>query len=323
VLATLLGVAGWCNGSRIAIIRGMIQCELCKREFCAITNTHLRSVHKITLGDYSARYGNSGTGFLVNAVHLPRDDNRYIKWRKSLARRDNLGWSKGLTKHTSSSVAKISQTFKRRKIDNFAVWRLEAKRKGILPRSYPPLEKDGDMAFLIGLVLGDGNIYKFQRTESLRVTLGTDKPSLWRYAMRIVEKVFNKEPSVRKVRGSNCVTVTLYQNKISERLGILPGSRAKRKIRIPEWILANRKYVVRYLRGLSDADGSLCVHYPTGTYKLLFSNRNDSMIHNVLRLMKFLGFHPHVSSNKVQISRRKEVYEAVKMLRFRKYRISS
>jgi len=255
----------------------------------------------------------------MNVVNLPKDDIRYIKWRKSLIGRKNLGWSRGQTKYTNSSVAKIAETFKRRKIDNFAVWRLNARKLGIIPQGYPSLKRDGDLAFLIGLVLGDGNIHKFERTEGLRIALGSDKPDLWKYAAKVVTKVFDKRPSVRKVRNSNCMTITLYQNKISERLDIPSGSRARRKIQVPKWILAKREYVVRYLRGLYEAEGSFCVHKPTGTYKLLFSNKNDSMINNVWRLVKFLGFHPHISSNKVQISKRKEVYEAVSMLGFRKY----
>lgn len=301
----------------------MTQCKLCKGEFSVITNTHLKTAHQITLKNYTSRFGNSGTGFLVNVINLPRDDRRYIKWRKSLFGRENLNWSRGLTKHTNHSVAKISRTFKRKKIDNFARWRSAAREKGIIPKSYPPLKKNSNLAFLIGLTLGDGNVHRFRRTESIRITLGTDKPTLWKYAAIIVGKVFKKKPTVRKVGSSNCVTITLYQNLISERLDIPPGNRAKLYVVVPKWILAKKEYVVRYLRGLYEAEGSFCVHRPTGTYKFLFCNKNNSMIHNVWKLMTSLGFHPHISSHKVQISRKSEVYEAMKVLGLRKYQTSS
>ncbi len=42
--------------------------------------------------------------------------------------------------------------------------------------SYPPFEKNYDLAVLTGLTLGDGNIHQFPRTQKLTLTFGLDKP---------------------------------------------------------------------------------------------------------------------------------------------------
>ncbi|HEY4496002.1 MAG TPA: LAGLIDADG family homing endonuclease [Candidatus Paceibacterota bacterium] len=296
----------------------MIKCQLCGKEFLVITNTHLRAVHKTTIADYSVHFGSKGTGFTVNVMSLSKNDSRYVNWVESLAKRENLGWSKGYTKESHSSIAKISNTFKHRKIDNFAKWRIWARKNNIIANPLS-LNRDGDLAFLIGLVLGDGNIYRFKRTECLRITLGTDKPNLWKYAVAVVEEAFGKRPTVVKVKNSKCMIITLYQKMIGERLGVPIGNRGKRSISVPRWILSKRIFMLRYLRGLYEAEGSFCVHKPTSTYKFLFSNKNKSLLRIVFRFMKSLGFHPHVSSYKVQISRKKEVYSAIKLLQFRQY----
>jgi len=99
-------------------------------------------------------------------IFLPKDDPRYIKWKKSLKKRPSP-WNKGFTKETHPSVAKISRTFKIKKIDNFARWRREMINRGLIKTNYPPLQRSGDLAELIGVILGDGYIGKFSRTEVL------------------------------------------------------------------------------------------------------------------------------------------------------------
>lgn len=293
--------------------------KLCGMSFKVITNTHLRSTHNWTIKQYKKKYGNRGVAFAKFVFELPHDNPKYITWRKKLLKRPPP-WSKGFTKETHKSVAKISNTFKKRKINNFALWREKALKNGIIVQP-KPFTKDENLAFLIGLILGDGNIHRFKRTEGVRITLGTDKPSLWKYTAVIVEKVFDKKPYIKKVKDSNCMTITIYQKDISKRLGIPVGARKEKTISVPLWILNNKKYMVRYLRGLYEAEGSHCIHLPTSTYKLFFSNRNQSLINIVYRLLRILDFHPHKSPKNfsVQLSKKEEVFKAIELLNFRKY----
>ena len=228
-------------------------------------------------------------------------------------------WNKGLTKETHPSVLQISQTMRKRKLDNFKKWRDEMKRLGKIRSSYPELEKDGDLAELIGVVLGDGHIEKFPRTECLTISANAHNAGFIKRYADLVEKIFEKNPYVKKVKSVNCTKIRIYQKEISSRLAIPSGDRGKCKMRTPGWIWKNTKYLIRYLRGLYEAEGSFCVHKPTSTYKFLFSNRNESLLANVFKGMRKLGFHPHVSSHQVQISRKVEAYASKKLLEFRSY----
>src|SRR3989344_3770294 len=92
-------------------------------------------------------------------------------------------WNKGLTKDTNLSVRKISETMRRKKIDNFCVWREKMKALGRIKSVYPPLEKNGNLAELIGVVLGDGHICVYPRTEELRLISNSNNPDfIKRYA---------------------------------------------------------------------------------------------------------------------------------------------
>ena len=136
----------------------------------------------------------------------------------------------------------------------------------------------------------------------------------------LLEKLFKKRPHIApSQKGTNCTRVRIYQKNISKRLDIPAGARKNQNIKIPQWILKNKRYLKRYLRGLYEAEGSFCVHKPTYTYKFMFSNRNQSLLRNVYCALKILGFHPHKSKYIIQISRKGEVYKAKNLLKFRQY----
>jgi DNA-binding transcriptional regulator WhiA len=229
------------------------------------------------------------------------------------------GWGKGFTKETHPSIRKISETMKRRKIDNFAKWRLAAKAQGLIKSEYRPLERNGDLAELIGAILGDGHIACFPRTERLMIFSNSNNPGFIRRYARLVEGIFGKKPYVSKVTYSNCTRISIYEKTISRRLGVPTGARKYARIRVPRWILANKQYVVRYLRGLYEAEGSASVHLPTSTYKLSFANTNQSLLKIVSRLMRQLGFFVSMDAVRVQVSRKEHVERAIQLLEFRKY----
>lgn len=296
----------------------MVKCKLCNSYFQIITNTHLNSVHKSNLRDYTKKFGPKNCGFLSPNL-LPKNDLRYKKWRESLKRRPPP-WCKGFTKEMHPSIAKMVETFKRKKIDNFAKWREIQIKKGFIKINHPPLRKSEYLAELIGVVLGDGHIGKFPRTESLTISSNSNNRGFIERYSKLVAKLFNKQPHISKVaKFKNCTRIRIYQKNISKRLGIPVGKRSNIKIEIPNWILKEKIFLIRCLRGLYEAEGSFCIHKPTYTYKFLFSNRNKSLLDSVYQALKILGFHPHRSPDKIQISKRKEVYKIKNLLQFREY----
>jgi len=258
--------------------------------------------------------------FPIIASLLPKDDPRYKKWLMSLKRRPPP-WNKGKTKDTDYRVKKISVTFRRKEIDNFAVWRENARKQGLIPSSYQEFSKDVNLAFIIGLILGDGNLYKFPRTECLRIVLGTDKPLLLEYAQDIMHKVFSKEPRIRKRKNSECADIVIYQQHLGERLGIPIGARGKLPIKLPKWVWRNKEFLIGCLKGLFEAEGSFSIHLATYTYNLSFSNRNTSLLDEVEKALYLLGFHPERRYNAVRLRKKIEAFNFVELIQFRKYNL--
>jgi hypothetical protein len=79
------------------------------------------------------------------------------------------------------------------------------------------------------------------------------------------------------------------------------------------------KKLVRFLRGLFEAEGSLSIHLPTCTYNFAFSNTNQYLLKIVEIGLKRLEFHPEVRHNAIRIRRKAEVEELKNLLHFRQY----
>ena len=214
---------------------------------------------------------------------------------------------------------KISQTMRAHHLDNFKQWRDRMKELGKIKSTYPILKKDGNLAELIGTVLGDGHIYKHLRCDSLRITGDAKKMGFVNYSAHLVEVVFGKKPTVSKVKRSNAMTITIYEKNISKRLGIPHGSRANLDYILPKWISRSRSNIIHFLRGLYEAEGSLSYHPPTSTHKLFFANKNQYLLRLVATLVKNLGFKQNTYVNKVQVSRKAEVQKLKDLLHFRSY----
>ena len=118
---------------------------------------------------------------------------------------------------------------------------------------------------------------------------------------------------------ANAMTVTIYEKNISKRLGIPNGSRKDLNYVLPKWILHSKTYKVHFLRGLYEAEGSLCYHPMTSTHKLFFANKNQHLLKLVATLVENLGFKQNTYINKVQVSRKAEVQELKDLLHFRSY----
>ncbi len=228
-------------------------------------------------------------------------------------------WNKGLTKDTHPAVKRTSDTMRRKRVDNFKVWRDDMKRQGFIKSSYPPLKRNGDLAELIGIILGDGHIHEHDRCDSLRIVADCGKMGFVNRAALLVSLIFKKQPRIAKRKASNGVNVTLYEKNISKRLDIPTGSRAKYEFHPPKWIESSRSNKIRFLRGLYEAEGSISHHPATYTHKLIFSNTNPHLLELVARLVRELGFTVSVSANKAQVSRKDEVQKLSNLIQFRNY----
>lgn len=224
-------------------------------------------------------------------------------------------WNKGKTKTTHPSVLKMSETMRQKKIDNFKSWREKKRQEGVW--KIAEIEKSVQLAELVGVILGDGNIQIFPRCERLIISSHSENKTFIERYSNLVENLFVKAPSILKTK-ENCVRISLYQKEISKRLLIPVGSRQKLNNLIPVWITTDKKFVIACLKGLFEAEGSLSIHLPTYTYNFQFTNTNKCLLDFVKNNLLKLGFNPEERPTSIRLRKKKEVLLFKDLINFRK-----
>lgn len=224
-----------------------------------------------------------------------------------------IPWNKGKTKETHLSLEKLSYNLKLQKEWNFSRWQRENRIH------YEKLKKDKDLAELIGIVLGDGNLYKCPRTENLRVICDSQDTAYIKHIADLINKIFNKNPLVMKRKNENAIVIGVYQCKLSERLGIPAGNKIRNNVGIPLWITSDEKYMLKCLKGLFETDGCFVEDKNNYTQIIEFKNNCRKLRKDVYNILLTLGFSPQLGRNYVRLARRGEVYKFKELIDFRNY----
>ena len=226
-------------------------------------------------------------------------------------------WNTGQTKESHPSLLRLSQRLKLQREWNFTKWQEETKKQRL--SHYKELSKDKNLAELIGIILGDGNLNKHPRTENLRITCNSKDTGYIKHISRLIKRVFCKPPSIRKRNDVNAVSLDLYQCKISERLSLPCGDKIKNNIGIPSWIFLNKKYILKCLKGLFETDG--CFHVDANNYTRIieFKNNCKKLREDVYNCLIKLGFKPQFGHNYIRLAKRNEVYRFKEIIDFRNY----
>jgi DNA-binding transcriptional regulator WhiA len=132
-----------------------------------------------------------------------------------------------------------------------------------------------------------------------------------------MENVFAKKPVVKRYINYHGVRVYIYEKHLASRLGIPAGNKANLTHHLPNWITSQRECQLACLKGLFEAEGSLCIHLPTYTYNFAFANTNQSLLDDVEMALLQLGLHPERRHVAVRLRRKNEVEYFRNLIKFR------
>jgi hypothetical protein len=184
------------------------------------------------------------------------------------------------------------------------------------------------LAELVGIILGDGNITSYRRGNQIGVYqikiaghLKDDEEYHLKYIKPLFEEIFDLE--TKEMIGPSERFISLYSKKAVEFLGEMnlnPGDKIKNQSTIPKWILANKDFTRACLRGLIDTDG--CIHRMSNRdFNLLrinFTNHNKTLLKDVRKAFIDLGFNPSniISERRFYLSRKIDIERYLKEIGF-------
>ena len=220
-------------------------------------------------------------------------------------------WNKGLTKYNSSGLARIAEL--RRKNNNFATW------QAVHPVHYALFKYSNDLAEFYGNMLGDGCIEQLPRTEKLSVAFNAKEKDHIKRIKKIIEKIFKKVPSERKLKGKSCIQIYIYQKYISRRLKFPIGIKKYHELKIPHWIKKDQRFLIRCLKGLFETDGSWKIDPKYNTNVINYVSIHNGLLDDICNELCKLGFYARRTTKRVTLNRRAETEKFAKLIKFRQY----
>jgi len=166
-----------------------------------------------------------------------------------------------------------------------------SKNLGIFAESekIKKVKKNGDLAEFIGIMLGDGNIFK----NRIKIAFDIRQRKYISYVGSLFEKIFGiklKEDISKKSLGfslyrtNKFVTIDLIKN------GLKKGHKIKNKVGIPKWIKNNKRFSKKCIKGLIDTDGCIYKCKRENQTYIKFTNFNNNLLQDFKDISKKLGY---------------------------------
>lgn len=163
-------------------------------------------------------------------------------------------------------------------------------------------KKSTELAEFIGIMIGDGNIAKYQVKISLH---RIDDYEYSLFVSNLITRLFGINPHIQPRKRNLADDLVISRIELVEflqELGLPLGNKIKSLINIPGWITNNPDFLTACIRGLVDTDGCIFDHsyHSKGKrycYKKLdFTSASDALRNSVYEYFRELGMHPRFSS---------------------------
>ncbi|HLC50482.1 MAG TPA: LAGLIDADG family homing endonuclease [Candidatus Nanoarchaeia archaeon] len=190
-------------------------------------------------------------------------------------------------------------------------------------------DKSKELAELVGILLGDGNIYSYSRGKKVGVYSARiagdykkDKEYHLDYVVPLCSKLFNTNMRIRHHSNNErfvCLDSKELVNFLVD-IGLKSGDKIKNQVGIPLWIFENKEFLKACLRGLIDTDGSV-YRMSKKDFKLIrmdFTNHNQALLNDAREAFIVLGFNPSkvIKGRKFYISRQNEIARYISEIGF-------
>lgn len=166
-----------------------------------------------------------------------------------------------------------------------------------------PLEISDELAELVGIHFGDGNMQnKFNYTYRLLYTCNISEKQYAIYIINKFKKLFNVALTVDERYDKSSIDLYIYSKSLCQffnmELGI-PYS-PKENLKIPSLILNKKEHIVSFLRGLFDTDGCVILQRDRG-YKYILtkiSMKDKNFAKEILNSLSLVGIQSFITKKK-------------------------
>ncbi len=151
-----------------------------------------------------------------------------------------------------------------------------------------------DLAEIIGVMLGDGCLYKIKNSNKFQVRITSHKEELdyVRYLKALFTNYFDYTFSI--VDQKHSLSLRNTSCSVGEALikfGLVQGNKVRNKVTIPKWVFSNEVFLKRTVRGLFDTDG--CIYRKYKHYaQIQFKFGCHELTKSLHKAVQTIGFNP-------------------------------
>lgn len=152
-----------------------------------------------------------------------------------------------------------------------------------------PLPPSDKLAYLIGVMCGDGCLFQGPRTVQLCISCDIRYPELIEIYCELILELFGRKAKVYYRK--NLAEVRINSMSLPEILNLPTGAKAQ-DYPIPEWIWEQDSYLRFWVRGLIETDGNIYHEYRNGGWcsRCLFTAKNRAIMDGFMRATHRLGY---------------------------------
>jgi len=201
-------------------------------------------------------------------------------------------------------------------------------RKNLFQPKKPKMlccNKSEKLAEIIGIMIGDGSIYTNPKKSIYQVNIAGNLKDECDYMLKHVkplfEETFKIKMNVKKTK--NAIYIWKQSKDLVftlNNLCIPTGNKKINKIKIPDWIMKNEKFIKACLRGIFDTDGCLYPKNKTHTYPTVwFSSSIPSLQKSIAEACARLELklsNWRASRNDAYLRTKEDVFKFFKMVSF-------
>ncbi len=174
--------------------------------------------------------------------------------------------------------------------------------------------KSEEFAEFIGIILGDGNIYK----NSTRIIISKEEIEFSEYIMNLFYRLFGIK--LNRIFLGNRIVLGKHNEQLVNILlghGLKRGNKVHNQVGIPPWVFKNKGYIASCLRGLIDTDGCLYKCKREGKNYIQFTNHSINLLDGVKELGNRLGIKfSRAGNHRISIYKKEDVKEYIKGVGF-------
>lgn len=181
-------------------------------------------------------------------------------------------------------------------------------------------DQDEELAEFMGILTGDGFINQYPERQAYLIEIAGNKLKDFNYlrefVSNLVKNLFNLTPKFYSRKDQNTIYLYIRSKGIFYFLkenGFPPGK--KREIAAPKWIIKNPSFFGRFVCGVFDTDGYLCLKNKEGKkYPVLgLSSNSKTLLKQIQKFLKEYEITSYLDTRTVDSPRYKRILSYSKL----------